>query len=309
MICDTGAIRLTFGSDNDWLAERRKSIGASESPDILGCGFADGGPSKVWARKRLGEDPYDSELLALGRIMEPSIRQAVRELRQLDVTDPDGREIFRHPEFPWLHASPDGFVSEDRQLGILEAKNVSGWNHAEWSDGMVPLRVQVQVQQQLLCTGLGFGYAAGLIGGNKLVCVRMERDDRFLNAMLPVLADFWREHVETGVMPNDNPHVIAEVLKRLHPDDNGETIELSESFDDLLDQLAAAKERVKAATTEEQRLKNEIEFAIGDATYGQLPSGRVVSWRSQTRKKYVCTSSAFRVLRTHDGHPERKKGR
>lgn len=308
VVCDTGAVRMTFDNEADWLAERRKSIGASESPDVLGCGFADGGPSKVWARKRLGDDHCDSELLAIGRIMEPAIRNAVRELRELDVSDPEGREIFRNPQFPWLHASPDGFVHEEYATGVLEAKNVSGWNHAEWSDGNVPLRVQVQAQQQLLCTGLGFAYVAGLVGGNKLVCVRLERDDRFIDAMLPVLSGFWHNYVECNVIPPDDPQVIAEVIRRLHPDDNGETVELSAAVDHLLDELEVQKEVVKQAKDLEQRLKNEIEIAIGDATYGQLPSGRVVSWKSQTRKEYVCKSSTFRVLRTHAAHPE-KKGR
>lgn len=307
LLTDTGANRQTFEDETSWLEERRKSVGASESPDLIGCGFADGGPAAVWERKVRGETaPKESELLALGQIIEPAVRGACRVIRGLDVIDPQGREMWRHPSFPHMHATLDGLVVEDGRAGVLETKNVSSFGRADWEDGAVPLRVQTQVQHQLACTGLSFGYAAGLIGGSKLQTVRIERNDEFIAAIHELIEQFW-QRVEAGEMPPvDGRTVTAAVLSRLHPDDNGETIELPDDVDTLLNVLAEVKQSEKTVKKAKAELENRLRAALGDNTYGQLPSGRVVSWKTQDRKGFTVEPTSYRVLRVHTGHPLRK---
>lgn len=244
----------------------------------------------------------------LGQVIEPAIREACRRIRKMEVRDPMGREIWRNVEYPRMHATPDGFVKEGDWLGVLELKNVSGWNGDEWQDGeAAPLRVQAQVQHQLACTGMRFGYAAGLIGGSQLRVVRIERDEAFIAAIRDCVLHFWT-YVEGGDSPPiDGLKATAQVLQRLHPDDNGETIELTDELTAVVERLDAVKESIKAAEKEKIALQNQLIVALGDNTYGQLADGRAVSWKTQNRAGYTVEPTSFRVLRTHATHPERKR--
>lgn len=305
-----GITRTVCETEDDWLGERLCSVGASETPSLIGIGFAGTNAATVWESKVRPQyrSTEEIELFALGHVMEPAIREACRRLRKMHVIDPMGHEIWRNAEYPRMHASPDGFVVERGEQGVLELKNVTGWNADEWADGeAAPLRVQAQVQHQLACTGLRFGYAAGLIGGSQLRVVRIERDEAFICAIRDCVAHFWT-YVEAGDNPPiDGLRATAEVLQRLHPDDNGETVDFPEELAAVVDRLAAVKESIKAAEKEADALKNQLIVAIGDATYGQLSDGRAVSWKTQNRAGYVVEPSKFRVLRTHAGHPERTK--
>lgn len=305
-----GITRTICETEDDWLGERLCSVGASETPSLIGIGFADTNAATVWESKcrPRWRSNDEVELLQLGQVIEPAIREACRRLRKMHVIDPIGREIWRNTAFPRMHATPDGFAIEDGEEGVLELKNVSGWNADEWADGeAAPLRVQAQVQHQLACTGLRFGYAAGLIGGNQLRVVRIARDEAFICAIRDCVAHFWT-YVEAGDSPPiDGLRATAEVLKRLHPDDNGETVELPEDLVPTVDRLAAVKESIKAAEKEKDALQNQVLVALGDNTYGQLPDGRAVSWKTQNRAGYTVEPTSFRVLRTHANHPERKR--
>ena len=309
IITSTGAQRLTFESESEWLEDRRKSVGASETADVIGCGFADGGPAGVWERKTHPEnDSYnDSELLALGRVIEPAVRQACREIRGMDVLDPIGREMWRHPAFPNMHATLDGLVVEpDATVGVLEAKNVS-WGWDDWSNGNVPMRVQVQLQHQLACTGLHHGYAAAIVGGGKLQVTRLERNDEFIEAIAELIGEFWKCVESREVPPLDDRPVTLEVLKRLHPDDNGETIMLPAVFDDTVAIWQEVKAELKELEKRERQLKAQIQSRIGDNTYGELPSGLVISWKTHDRAGYEVAPTTYRKLCTHKSHPEKRK--
>lgn len=305
-----GITRTICETEDDWLGERLCSVGASETPSLIGIGFADTNAATVWESKV--RPTYRSndevELLMLGHVMEPAIREACRRIRKMDVQDPMGHEIWRNVEYPRMHASPDGFVTEGGRQGVLELKNVSGWNGDDWQDGeAAPLRVQAQVQHQLACTGLQFGYAAGLIGGHQLRVVRIERDQAFIDAIRDCVLHFW-EYVERGdAPPIDGLKATAAVLSRLHPDDNGETVELTDELQAAVERLDAVKESIKAAEKEKQALQNQLIVALGDNTYGQLADGRAVSWKTQNRAGYTVEPTSFRVLRTHAAHPERKR--
>ena len=305
-----GITRTVCETEDDWLEERTLSVGASETPSLIGIGFAGTNAATVWESKVRPQyrSNEEVELLMLGHVMEPAIREACRRLRKMHVIDPMGHEIWRNAEYPRMHASPDGFVVERGEQGPLELKNVSLWNGDEWADGeAAPLRVQAQVQHQLACTGMRFGYAAGLIGGSQLRVVRIERDEAFICAIRDCVAHFW-EYVERGDSPPiDGLKATAQVLQRLHPDDNGETVELSEDLTAVVDRLIAVKESIGAAKKEVDALQNQLIVALGDNTYGQLADGRAVSWKTQDRAGYTVEATKFRVLRTHAGHPERKR--
>ena len=206
--------------------------------------------------------------------------------------------IQRHASLPWMGATLDGFV-EDTPDGpaVVEAKNVSQVNAADWSGEEPPLRTNVQVQHQMECCGARVAYVVGLIGGNRLTWKKVGRNQRFIDAMLPLLAAFW-ELVEKGIPPPvDGSGATRRILDALYPEDNGAAEALPPESDQWDDKLVRAKGRVKRLGTLIDYYENELRAAIAGATYGRTPAGVEYSLKTQTRAAHHVKESTFRVLR------------
>jgi putative phage-type endonuclease len=301
----TDAIDIVCHSREQWLATRRNSIGASESPTLFGEGYANQSPYTIWADK-LGlteRDPDEEakleERFRCGQVLQPAILQLFSERTRLKVEDPGEFTVRLHPEHRWMSATLDG-VCEHPTRGpcVVEAKNVSGFNAAEWRDGVSPLRVQVQVQHQLAVTGYAVGYIVGLIGGNELHVVEMPRDDTFIDvALIPTLDRFWRR-VEDRTPPEiDDSKATAALLAKLFPDDNGEAVELPPEAAGWDERLQRVKEEIKGCEAVERHLSNKLREAIGANTIGVLPGGGQYSLTTTHRKEYTVAAKSFRTLR------------
>lgn len=282
-------------------AVRRTYIGSSDAPAILGCGFSGENAHTVWLRKMgWAEEQEDNELLLCGRVLQPAICELLRLKTNYDVRPHDETRLL-HPEHDWLGATPDAFIYGDpRGLGNAELKNVGSYNAADWK-GEPPLRVQVQLQVQLLVTGATWGVCAALLGGNKLVYREFELHARLIEAMLPALRDFWR-HVEEGTPPPvDGSEGCSRRLKEMYPEDSGLSVTLPPQSARWFDELTALKSAAKWVKERKAAVENRVRAALGDAAEGTLPDGRSFSWRTQTNH-YEATEAheiSFRVLRQH----------
>lgn len=285
-----------------WLSERRSGIGASETPSILGCGFETA--AEVWARKLgLAESPEETERMEIGTALQPAlIRLAAKRLALPVVEEPDF-VVRRHPDRPYVLASLDAVVRDADGEAPLDVKNVDRMNAAEW-EHEPPLGYTVQIQQQCYVTGASHGYLFALIGGNRTVWHRVERNERFIAAMLSKLAEFWRL-VETRTPPPcDDAHDQARVLSVLYPRDAGTAIALPDEAATLIDERAEIAGRIKELEAAKCERENELKAMLGDNAFGRLSDGRWVSWRTQRRAEYVVAASEFRVLRFHDKAPK-----
>jgi putative phage-type endonuclease len=280
-----------------WLADRLTGIGASETAAILGVDPYRSA-FQVWAEKTGATEPDDlsaNEAVEFGVRLEPVVCQAFadRTVRRVDPW-PQYTSVV-HPTIPWMRATPDAVQETERGVGLVQIKTTSAWNASDW-DGGPPLHYQVQIQHELCVVGMTWGSLVVLIGGQKLRYYDVERDQRFIDAMVAKLRQFW-SCVETKTPPEiDGSIATAKILDRLHPDDNGETVVLPDESLAWAEKLAAAKARVKAAEAEEQDAQNHLRAAIGDATYGVLPDGRQYSLKTQERAECVVRATRFRVL-------------
>ena len=280
-----------------WLAGRRNGIGASDAPAALGISpFKSRGD--LWAEKTgLVEPPdlSDNEAVEWGlRLEEPiAIAYAEKTGRSVMMCPPFSSRT--HPTIEWLTCTPDAFQSVDgRPLGLLQIKTTSAFNAADWSDG-TPLYYQVQLQHELFVTGHEWGTLVCLIGGQKLVRFDQERNDQFIQAMLPKLSEFWG-CVQTKTRPAE-ANFSADVVKAMHPNDNGESVFLPPEAAKWAQAAEEAGELRKNAEDREKAAKTLLAAAIGDASYGILPDGTTYSYKTQTRKAHAVAESTFRVLR------------
>ncbi len=294
--------RTVYTTREEWLEARRSSIGASESPGILGHGYASDSAMATYASK-LGilDDVIDETTrrrMDIGTAIEPVIRELFTAETGLavynDAFDSGSYARCVSDERPHVSASLDGEIYN----GVFEAKNVDAFLRHDWDDAP-PLRVQIQVQHQMYVTGYTRAYVAALIGGNELVIHEVERDEAFIQAMLPALDEFW-DYVESKTPPPpDHTRATSEALWRLYPQDDGESVDLPPEALEWDESLQDLKKTIKKMEEERRGFENEIKACIGEAAYGLLPDGKRYSWKTTERhdKAREATTIQIRTLR------------
>lgn len=282
----------------EWLVERRKGIGASEAAAAIGVS-----PYKstieLWAEKCGLVEPPDlsgNEPLEFGVRLEPVIIDAYAARSGRKVWPHEQHKVERHPQHPFLLCTPDAWQVIDDKEGLVQVKTAGAFVADEWRDGP-PLHYEVQCQMEMLVTGTGFNTVVVLIGGQKLRYFDLERNERFLAALVAKLTEFWR-CVETRTPPAvDHSQACARALLRLHPSDSGDTVDLPVESDNWASELEEAKLRAKELEDFIRERENKLKSSIADASFGVTPSGVRFSWKHQARAGYVVKPSEFRVLR------------
>ncbi len=281
----------------EWLAARLSGIGGSEAPVLASPGMGYGSEYSIWSSK-CGLVPLDSddmpEYVEAGTFMEPAILRWWAH-RMDESVMPTPLTILRSSEFPWMFASPDALVGEDAGL---DAKNIDLRRGDEYADG-APMDVQIQGQHYLAVTGRQRWHFAAVVGGNQLKCSTIERDEKFIAALIERERQWWQTHVVGKSPPEpDSSEATARAIKRAWPHhEAGEARALDESFAALALRLDAAKTERSILDDEIRGIESKIKAALGTAEVGVLPDWSQFSYREQSRAEYVCAATSFRVLR------------
>lgn len=305
----------SYGSREEWLAARAKSLGSSDAPVILGVGHqADSGSAKslyeLWAEKTGKLDPSsepDSPRLRMGHILERAVRDefagALPGLNPACVHAPREFTIYRRA---YLHATPDYLVwpenSPGAPVGALEVKSVEGFAASDWADGPSSYAM-IQAHHQAYVGGWSQAWVWGWIGFGRVDVYHVALDRDLMDHILNEEERFWRLHVLADVPPAvDESDSTRRTLAKLHPKDNGEVLRLGMNLADVAARLQSAKALRKDAEASEQHAENELKAAIGDASEVEILDafGKVVdrySWRWQERKGYTVEPTSFRQLR------------
>lgn len=285
---------VTYTSRAAWLEARRSYLGGSDAPAVL---EVPGRPKWcqpwiVWAEKVHGpadeEDEEVAERIEAGNRLEHANGQWAADRAGLRIVDGGGKHWI--PGEPrWLACTPDFVVEhpEREGRGVLQVKNVAeGALGSSWED-RVPLYVEVQVQHELAATGLGWGYAAALIGGNRLRVWPVERNDEFIDTvLLPRLEDWWSLYVESRVEPDfDDVSVVSpRDMARLFPDAYGSVVELGSDAAEKLDRWDELVEQIEPLRASLDAVQNWFRLRIGKARadVGRVElRGEDVTWKQR----------------------------
>lgn len=309
----------SFGvyGEEEWLAWRRRGIGGSDAPVIMGLSPYRGLLALYVDKKDLGLDPREpTEAAYWGQQLEEMVAREFERRSGLRVAEPPGDKLVQHPEIPWLIGTPDRIVYDPVtgvRLGLLECKTTSARRDEVWEDGPAEAAV-CQLQHYLAVTGDLRGWIACLIGGQRYVHFEIDRDDEYIAELLAKEAEFWR-HVENNIPPEpDGRDSTTSIINTRFADAVANSaVELDGPALDAYHQLQALTSEPTAA--EVDRLKNIIRVHLGRNEIGLVDGRPVVSWRPQTRKLFDVKTftrehpdlaraygreSTSRVFRTHD---------
>ena len=214
-----------------------------------------------------------------GNVLEPVVawhysKRTKNKVRRINA-------VLQHPdpELPWMLANIDREVIGADDVQILECKT-AGINGARlWKEG-VPEYVQLQVMHQLAVTGKQAADVAVLLGGQTLEIHRIERDEQMIARLIELERQFWH-YVETDTPPPADGSASAEMaLRSLYPEDNGQTLDLSNhaGLTAAYIELKVVRQSIAEKETREAQLKQMLQQAMGDASRAEFSHG-FISWK------------------------------
>lgn len=289
-------MRVFHDSEERWLADRLDGITASDAAVIMGAAKW-GSKLGLYAQKLGLSDPVErTEEMAWGLRLEQVLMEAYQEETGHTVTKTpkwciDIRECLR-----WQKASLDADLVVDGVLGILETKTTSERNAGEWDNG-VPKYHQCQVQHQMAVTGRPFAVVAVLIGGQKMLHARVDRDDAFIQAMTDAEEKFWGQIIRNQPPSVDPGAENAKTLAQVFHNPSEVVVPLPMDLLTADERLVEVKAQLAALDTEKDALENRLRIAIGDHMGGLLPSGVKYTWKPFEKKEYVVKAQKGRMLR------------
>lgn len=238
-------------------------------------------PITLYAQK-IGAEPWPEETLAMrrGHRMEQFVALEFKEATGHKIQNPGDYTTYTNHQTPWLFATPDRLLFTDSSVGVLECKAPS--RKTDWTEEDAPLQYQIQLQIQLHCTGLDWGFLAAVIG-NELLYYRYEKNEEFINQALDGLREFQACCQEKREPQIDHYERARKSLERLHPDDNGERIQLTEDMLEIAKQYEFLKTQITNLENERDLAGNKLRQYIGGNTYAES-SECTYSLKTQGRK-------------------------
>ena len=284
-------------SRDEWLAERRKSIGGSEIGAILGlnpwCS-----PYTVWALKSgLISEPEDNEAMRQGRDLEEYVAQRFAEKSGYKVRRENA--IVRNDDFPYIHANIDRKI-----IGInagLECKTASTLNTKAYKDGEFPEHYYAQCVCYMAVKEFDRYYLAVVILGKDFKIYQLTRikddvcpewcessvyvGDDEINALRQIAIEFWENNVQTGTPPQmDGSESTTETLNTIYAESNGESVELI-GRKKVFEQYLILNDEINGLKKQKEILAQILKDDLGENEIGTCDGFRA-TWKPQTRKSF-----------------------
>src|SRR5690606_3411152 len=276
-----------------WLEERRKGIGGSDAAAIAGLARYRS-PIQVYMEKLgLIEPPEENEATYRGKKLAGIVAAALSMRTGLKVRRRNA--ILQHPEYPCMLANVDRLIVGKNEG--LECKTTSAYREDEWKDDEIPWEYAIQCHHYMAVTGYSAWWIAVLIGGNKFVYKRIERDEEIIANLIKIESDFWNNHVVKRIPPDpDGSETSTEFVKSLYPKSNGKALDLPSETAKWIEQYHEALEAEKEARERKNEAQNRLQMLLGEYEIGRF-KGWVVEWKAVERAGYTVPATTYRRFR------------
>jgi predicted phage-related endonuclease len=195
---------IKYTTEEAWLAERMKDLTSSDIPVLFNCGYIsmseliDNKTTKILTRFE------SNERMDWGVALQDGIAHEFARQNQWNIRKKT--EYIRIPELRigssfdfeikiGVQILNEGFPSEN---ALLEIKNVDAFEfRSKWVTSGFDIEstpyIELQVQHQMLVSGLKVAYIGALVGGNKGVIIRRESNKKVQDEILRRSEKFWKE--------------------------------------------------------------------------------------------------------------------
>ena len=266
-------------SREDWLAQRRKTIGGSDAAAIVGLSRYSSAYTVFMDKTGRLPDKPDNEAMRLGRDLEDYVAKRWQEetgkkVRRLQA-------MLYNPLYPFAHADVDRMViGEDAGL---ECKTTSALDVKQFKGVEFPEKYYGQCVHYLAVTGAQRWYLAVLVFGRGFFVYTLERDQAEIDALMAAEGDFWTGYVERDTPPPpDGSAATTEALQVIYAESQDEERELF-GRETMLDEYMQLKRQEKAIKERLGEIENTLKEDMQEADRGRC-SFYEISWKSQTRQ-------------------------
>ncbi len=178
----------------EWLEMRRKMIGASDAPVIMGVSPWKT-PGQLWKEKLFpGYDKEPNAYMKRGLLLEDKAREFFKSKTGITVQP----EVAFHKSIPWMMASLDGI--DDQRKSIVEIKCPGNVDHSTALGGRIPEKYFPQIQHQLAVCDLDMAYYVSFDGADGCV-LTVVRNQAYIDQLIAKEERFW-ECMETCTSPD-----------------------------------------------------------------------------------------------------------
>ena len=271
-------------SKEDWLKVRKIGIGGSEAATVAGLNpWAS--PLNVYLDKMTDEiEDIDNERMRIGRDLEDYVAQRFQDETGLKVRRMN--QMLQHDEHDFMLANLDRVIVGEK--AFLECKTTGSYGKKEWENG-IPMHYQLQCLHYMAVTGYEYCYIACLIGNEKFIWHRIDRDEETIQMLIDIERDFWNKHIIAQVPPPADGSVqYDEILKSRFPQSNGEQIELDLSYAEKIKRRLELKELIDTMEKEVNQIDQEIKDELQE-NEAAVCGDYLISWKSQTRNSVDAT--------------------
>ena len=271
-------------SRQEWLDARKHGIGGSDVSAIAGLNKWKSAVG-VYLDKT-GQAPDEDmagEAAYWGNVMEDvvaqefSIRTGLRVRRR--------NAILKHPEHPFMLANVDRLIIGKREG--LECKTASEYLKGSWEDEEIPAAYLLQIQHYMAVTGYEAWHIAVLIGGNKFLHKKIERDEELISYLIQIEKNFWENNVLKQIPPAfDGSDASVDLLKALYPESVPESeVLLPGDAETLIEALDEIVVELKSIETQKKEYENRIKDMMQDNEKA-YSGDRAVIWKSYVTSRF-----------------------
>lgn len=288
----------------EWLQARKSGIGGSDIAAILGVSPYKSAVDVFLDKSGQTPDSEMNEAMFWGTVLEDVVAKHYQEITSAKVQRIG--DLIRHPQHTWMIGNIDrAIVTPGSRArfdggkllgadGILECKTASAYKAGEWGtpddDDAVPTHYAAQGMWYLGISGLEWCDVAVLIGGQKYLVKRIERDDETIRGMVERAEEFWFKHIVEGIPPE--PKDGDDAIK-LFPRDSGRSIEANPKTLELLSRAVELKQQIAALELEldgdRKRgingVMGELKAYMGDAAAISIGNTTLATWKAQTAQR------------------------
>lgn len=286
-------VRTTDMDHSEWLKWRKKGIGGSDAAAIAGLNPWKS-PIAVYLEKIGETEPIeDNERMRIGRDLEDYVAKRFVEATGMKVRRRNA--ILQHSEYPFMLANVDRLIVGKKEG--LECKVTNSYAKKEWEDE-IPIYYEIQCHHYMAVTGYKAWWIACLIGNERFVYKRIERDEEVIKNLIKIERDFWENYVIPRQMPApDGSDAATEIIKKMYPNSNPEqVIKLPKSYESKLQRLDEIKELISKLDKEKKQLEQEIQVKMGENEIAIIGDRRV-TWKT-------IHSNRFDSKRFKQDHPD-----
>lgn len=268
-----------------WLDIRNQGIGGSDAGVILGYNSYKS-PIELYREKieKTTVDLSDNEYVYWGNILENEVAKEFSKRSGLKVRR---MGTVRSKEYPFMIANIDRWII-GKSCG-LECKTTNSFFGKNWEDDEIPDSYYCQCLHYMAVTGAPCWYIAVLIGGNKFIYKKIERNEEDIKALIAAEKEFW-EKVETKTLPEiDESKACENALKVIFKGNEGSETQLPNEALELIKDIDEDSEILNKLKDNIQLKKNKLMLMMGDYETGII-GNRKITWKLQKARESISLS-------------------